>query len=354
MTASGQIAVSRLSTADEAAWDRFIGSHEIGSVYHLTSWRAVLLETFPLEAHYLCAKDGSEITGVLPLMLQSGWILGRRFCATPFCTYGGICASRHQVIDALLKTAAQMAAKRGARMLELRNAVPCDLPVDVPGEWRVDGRKITTVLHLDGSPAQLLARLPENRRRNVRAAHKEGLCFEIANESRLGDFYRLYSTTMRDLGTPVYPRRFFEIIFKRIPQFFFLGVVTKAGRAVAAGLFSKWRDKVENLLLGRDRAYGSAAPSSLLYWGAIEYAATNGCVLFDFGRSSRGSGTHEFKKRFGGEDVDLPWISFVPTGRRPPEMDRDARRYRLFVRLWRHLPIPIANRLGPMISGSLY
>ena len=46
-------------------------------------------------------------------------------------------------------------------------------------------------------------------RNQVRKAQKEGLVVQEGGEELVDDFYSVFSRNMRDLGTPVYPKRLF-------------------------------------------------------------------------------------------------------------------------------------------------
>jgi hypothetical protein len=77
-----------------------------------------------------------------------------------------------------------------------------------------------------------------------------------------------------------------------------------------------------------------------------------GVRVFNFGRSSPGGSTHRFKQQWGGADVRLPWPSWSrDAGVGVPSPDRPL--YRLAVETWRHLPLAVANRIGPTLARLL-
>src|SRR5690606_22596619 len=92
-----------------------------------------------------------------------------------------------------------------------------------------------------------------------------------------------------------------------------------------------------------------------LYWEVLSAVMARGCVSFDFGRSTAGSGTYKFKRQWGAEPVQLYWHRWERKGN-PSKEPKPATQGRLMqhaARVWRHLPLPAANLLGPLISPSL-
>jgi serine/alanine adding enzyme len=91
----------------------------------------------------------------------------------------------------------------------------------------------------------------------------------------------------------------------------------------------------------------------LLYWAMLEGACRLGATCFDFGRSTRDSGTHKFKKQWGAEDVPLHWHYLLAEGQDPPGILPDSPKYQSAVACWKKLPVWIACAIGPRIIGKL-
>jgi hypothetical protein len=89
----------------------------------------------------------------------------------------------------------------------------------------------------------------------------------------------------------------------------------------------------------------------LLYWETMRAACEEGFRTFDFGRSSRGSGTYRFKRQWGAQEEPLYWYT-IPSVRRPgapPRADRAA----FLAASWRRLPLAVTRSLGPHIRKYL-
>jgi FemAB-related protein (PEP-CTERM system-associated) len=104
---------------------------------------------------------------------------------------------------------------------------------------------------------------------------------------------------------------------------------------------------------GDDEAARDLAANDFKYWELMRRATERGCRVFDYGRSKRGTGSFDFKKNWGFEPQPLAYEYALLRGDRVPENNPLNPKYRAFIALWRRLPIPIANRVGPYIVRSL-
>jgi FemAB-related protein (PEP-CTERM system-associated) len=263
----------------------------------------------------------------------------------PFLNDGGPVGSQ-AARSALAEAAAREARELGVDLLELRSRHP------VPGNLRTAHRKITVLLELPDSPKILWEEgLKAKVRSQVRRPMKEGMEARFGTDC-LDGFYRVFSRTMRDLGTPVLPRRFFETVAEELAGQVVFCTVGLSGEPVAAGCGFLWRNEVEITWAGSLREFNRMAPNMLLYWAFMEEAIGRGADTFNFGRCTPGSGTHRFKRQWGGEDRALPWAQWSPgsvTGTPTPT----GTKYRLATSVWKRIPLNVANRVGPFLSRSL-
>ena len=82
-------------------------------------------------------------------------------------------------------------------------------------------------------------------------------------------------------------------------------------------------------------------------------AAARGVRLFDYGRSKRDTGSYAFKKHWGFEPQPLHYEYLLVRGKRVPEVNPLNPKYRLLINLWRRLPLPLANLIGPHVVKNL-
>jgi hypothetical protein len=123
--------------------------------------------------------------------------------------------------------------------------------------------------------------------------------------------------------------------------------------AVASGLITCFRNTLElpwSATLPESRKKYSAV---FLYWTLLEWAISNGFRRVDFGRCTKGSGVYEFKRHWNSEERALHWYYWLASGSQVPELRPDNPRFRLATRIWKHLPVAVANLLGPKIVRSI-
>jgi serine/alanine adding enzyme len=199
----------------------------------------------------------------------------------------------------------------------------------------------------------MLRNLPHKVRSDVRKAMQSGFTAELLGEEALDDFYRIFAINMRELGTPVYSKRFFHEILKAFPSVTHICLVRLGGKPVAASFLMGYRDVIEAGWSASLYEYLRLKPNMFLYWSIFCLAGQKGYRVFDFGRSSVGSGTHRFKLQWGSQEVLLYWAYWLPEGAAPPELNPQNPRYRLAIKVWSRLPVGVTKILGPPIAKCL-
>lgn len=344
--------VIRVAPADPR-WDAFVRAHGDSSFCHLSGWGEIVENVFGRQFMGLAAVDGDGLLhGVLPLVRVKAPFLGHSLLSMPYLNYGGPIGSS-QAVGALVDAARQEADDSGAGRLQLRCRAP------IPGGLSVMEHKILVLLDLPDDAGALWQAFPSKLRSQIRKPEKAGMRIEFG-AAHVGAFYDVFSRNMRDLGTPVYSRRFFEMIARTFDESIF-GAVYVGDRPVAAGCGFLWRGEFEMTWASSNRDFNSAAPNMLLYWGFMRELIGRRARTFNFGRSTPDGGTHRFKKQWGGEDAPLPWV----------EWDRDALHrdalnqgpdtsssgpapiFKLASAVWQRMPLPMANLIGPPLAARL-
>jgi FemAB-related protein (PEP-CTERM system-associated) len=283
---------------------------------------------------------------MLPLVSFRSALFGRFIVSLPFVNYGGVLASDDSSAHALVARAASIAKEEGARHVELRHRAR-RFEALTPKE-----HKVSMLLPLRTSTEETWQALDRKVRNQVRKAEKSGLVAESGGVERLADFYGVYARNMRDLGTPVYAREFFEQVLRVFPERSTLVIVRHQGLAVAAALTWRWRDTVEVPWASSLRSYNSMSPNNLLYWTIIRQAITAGARVLDFGRSTPNEGTFHFKRQWGAEPLPLCW-EYDLLGGPMPNLVPKNQKFQLAIAAWRRLPLIVANTIGPRIVRSI-
>ncbi len=298
------------------------------------------------EALYLVAADDAQAWhGVLPLVRVRS-VLGHFLISVPFLNDGGPIGDG-DAKRALTAYAVAEAERSGASLLELRSRHDLDGPVVS------SNRKITVMLTLPETVDALWDKTFKAKLRSqIRRPSKEGMTSRTGAD-QLPAFYRVFARNMRDLGTPVLPRAFFERILGVFGErVIFSAVYAADGTAAAASCSLMWRDEVEIVWASSLREFNKFSPNMLLYASLMEESIRRQAHVFNFGRCTPGGATHKFKLQWGGHDVPLPWPTWSRSGdSSPPSPDRPV--FRLATALWSRLPMAVANRLGPVLARQL-
>jgi serine/alanine adding enzyme len=330
-----------------ADWDQFVLPRRDASGYHQWAWRRVFEHAFGHEAVYLAAREHGRIVGVLPLVMFRSRLFGKFAVSLPFVNYGGVCADDHEVAQTLVANASALAEKRGLAHVELRH-IERQLP-DLPARTH----KVTMRLPLGDDVTRTWEGLDRKVRNQVRKAEKSGLTFRRGGAELLDRFYEVFAVNMRDLGTPVYSRRFFEEVVKNFPSTATVCLVDHGDRTVAGAIALSHRDGLEVPWASSLREYRSQCPNNLLYWKIIEFGIESRRTSLDFGRSTPDEGTYHFKEQWGARPEPLYWEYAMQGGRELPNLSPSNPKYRAAINLWTRLPLQVTNFLGPHIVRSI-
>lgn len=323
-------------------WDAFVRSQQGWTHFHRYGWKRVIERVFGHDTQYACARcPNGELAGVLPLVRVRSFVFGDYLVSMPFLNYGGPLGEDEAVAE-LSRWARDRARKDGVELLELRSRRPLNTDLE-PSH-----RKIAVLLDLpDGDPELLWDDLKSKVRSQVRRPRKEGIDVHFGHD-QIAPFFEVFSTHMRNLGTPTQPRELFETIAGEFGDDVWVGCAYHDGKPVACGYGLQWMDEFEMTWASDLFEYRKMAPNMLLYWKFMERCIEDGLSVFNFGRCTPGSGTHRFKQQWGTRDQKLWWYQYAENGADATPSPEDDR-WSWGPRVWRKLPMPVANALGPMI-----
>jgi FemAB-related protein (PEP-CTERM system-associated) len=225
------------------------------------------------------------------------------------------------------------------------------MEIDLPVPAMQD--KVSLVLPLPADPHCLWQQLGAKVRNQVRKAERSGLTVESGGAEKLNDFYDIFAVNMRDLGSPVHARGFFQAIFEVWADQARVFVVRKDRQPIGGLIALAFKHSLVVPWASSLRQYFSLCPNMLLYWETLRAACTEGFRHFDFGRSSRHVSTYRFKRQWGAVEEPLYWytIPLAPNhSRRFSSVDKNSASY---AQLWQHLPLGITRWLGPHIRKYL-
>ena len=331
-----------LEEADGSAWQEFVCSRPQCGLYHDLGWKDVIEASYGHRVPYLLTKRNNKITGILPLALVRSRFFGNSLTSLPFLDFCGLAADDEQSQLSLLKKAEELGQKFGVDYIELRQREPTS------GNFRTSTQKVLMTLELGSNEDELWNRLSSERRNRVRRAIKSGLSVEISESSMLPVFYDIWTRNMRDLGSPPHSQKFFERVLENFEGRCAILLVRLEKRYVGSALALFSKDTFTLPWVSSLREYFRLYPNNLLYWDAMRFAIQRGVCVFDFGRSTQGSGTYEFKSRWGAVATPLYWQFLQIKGRQVKTVS-DASKFQLAVKVWRRLPISVTRMIGPAV-----
>jgi FemAB-related protein (PEP-CTERM system-associated) len=335
---------------EPAIWDAYIDRAPGALIYHRWVWRELVQETFGHEAFYLAASSDGVIVGVLPLFLIKSRLFGRTLVSVPFSTYGGLLADNSEAAQTLLAGARDVAREYGARHVELRQVNSLEVEHSA---WSDLTPKVLVEVPLPKTAKEFWASLSTGMRNKIRGAEKQGLRSEEGGIQAIDVFYRLFATNMRNLGTPVYPKAWFENLARRLGEKMCFLSVWDGRQPVGAGMVIRDRNGVEWPWSATLPEFRRKYSSVYLHWKLFEWAINNGYSRVDLGRCTPDSGTHIFKRHWPSEERPVHWYYWLAVGASAPRMGADNPRFRVATEIWKRIPLFVANSLGPRIVRSI-
>ncbi len=336
---------------DAAAWDAYIAAQPHATPFHSRAWCEAITKATGHKCYLLAARDaGGAITGLLPLHHIRSPLFGQALVASGFAVDGGLLADNEAAADALAEAATALAGSLGVPSVELRGGAR-------PGGdgWhREDGVYAGFARDLAADDDAELLVIPRKQRAEVRKALESGLTVTTGRDAvERRDHYRIYATSVRNLGTPVFPRQLFDEILDAFGDGADILTVRANGVPVASVLSLYWRGTVMPYWGGGTADARRLRANELMYFALMRHARAKAFTRFDFGRSKIGTGPFAYKKNWGFEPRPLVYARWLAPGERPRDTNPNSAKYRLQVDLWKKLPLWAANRIGPLIARGL-
>ena len=339
----------KIVTCDDgmgAAWNAYVDGNARARLYHRFDWRRVNEASFGHRAAYLAAMDEGRIVGIFPIVRVKSQLFGNIACSLPFVNYGGPCGDSDAIEQALVSAARPITDGWGVDYLEIRTRRQLDgLPTSE--------HKVSMTLDLNPDPEVLFKKFTSAHRQDIRGGYKKGLTVKIGGRELLGDFYAVLSESWRDMGTPIYSRRYLDMVAATFPEYTRLCVVYAGEEPAAASLDMLAGDTAEGLWLGSRGKFRRQYAGYVLYWELIKNACERGLTRFHLGRSTVQSGGEVFKKKWNAYAVPLYWQYVLRTRRDIPQLNVMNPKYKLAIKAWQKLPVPVTQFIGPMIARSI-
>jgi FemAB-related protein (PEP-CTERM system-associated) len=342
--------VEELGPHAGAEWDEYVQKHPAGNCYHLRAWAQVAARAYGQRAPYLTAREraGGPIRGALPLF-QIRNAVGRYLTSAMFGGYGAILADGPGARGALLGAAIGLAHRERARHLTLKVLDEPGCPV---GFSRQELGEVA-ILSLAGTEEELLKRCHGNVRRGIRKAQENGLVCGFGPQ-QLPHFYDVLAENYHRKGTPIYGIALMRELCAAFPGQTEILALWKDRRPISGALVLYHKHTAYVPFCSSRREHFKLFPNYLIYWEVMKRARERGMRWLDFGHSPAGSSSLDFKRRFGAERRPQPQLVYRPDGKTAAPLRAEDPVPRLAIALWKRLPRPVADWLGPWVIGHFW
>lgn len=317
-----------------------------GTPFHRPAWLRAVEQGTGQRGLGLVAEKRGLLTGWLPLTEVNSPLFPRALVSSGFAVGGGPLAERGATAVRLCAAAEELSVRRACASVELRGG-------EAPASWatRTDSHANFAAPLAADDEAQLLA-IPRKQRAEVRKGLERD--FEISvgkSEADRAAHHAVYAESVRNLGTPVFPRALFDAVLHALDADIL--TLRLAGEPIASVLTIYHNGAAMPYWGGGTFAARATRANERMYYELMRHARARGFDIFDFGRSKTGSGAYAYKKNWGFEPQPLGYATWTAAGTTARDVDPTSEAYSAKIALWKRLPLPVANRLGPLIARGL-
>lgn len=346
--ARDKIALADLRDPRETARiERFV-AEQGGTPFHRPAWLRAVEQGTGQRALGLVAELRGEVTGWLPLTEVRSPLFPPALVSSGFGVAGGPLADSPTVANRLCSAATELAARLACCSVEIRGG-------GLPDGWSLCAGKhaiFSAPLAADDE-AQLLS-IPKRQRADVRKGLERPFVLKAGiSAAERAAHYACYAASVRNLGTPVFPRALFGAVLDAFGEDADIMTLSLDGAPIASVLTIYHQGVAMPYWGGGTLAARASKANERLYYELMRHARRRGCHSFDFGRSKVGSGAYAYKKNWGFEPRPLHYATWEACPHAGRNVDPTSEAYSTRIALWKRLPLPLANRLGPLIARGL-
>jgi FemAB-related protein (PEP-CTERM system-associated) len=333
--------------AEVIDWPDFVEQNPHALPSHHPAWVALIEKSFGHQSLLVCARDSrGQLLGGAPVTVMSSPLFGKFAVSMPYLNYGGIVCEYFDICCALMDRLRELRAELGWKHVEIRSIHPGlgDHP---------STKKASMILQLPSTEAALDKMLGSK----VRAQYKKAEAFlpecKVGGMELLDDFYRVFAHNMRDLGTPVYGKQWFSNVLQHPGLNAFVLVIYVNKKPVSCAFLVNHGRLMEIPWASTVKSANRYNANMWMYRQVLAFAIDQGCQYFDFGRSTLDAGTFKFKKQWGAEPCQNYWYCLLPENAAKPELNPDNPKLKLFIALWKFMPVWLTKIIGPAVIRGI-
>ncbi len=339
------INICRWTGSDASAWNQYADDSIDSTFFHLAEWRDIFQRVLGHRAYYLYAESNGNIVGIFPLVYVKSRLFGSALISVPFGVYGGCLADDNETYSALTKYAVNLGSELNVDYVEVRERVDTGL------DWQSKDLYVTFRKTLLPTVDENFKAIPRKQRAMVRKAIDYGLTSTW--DSNIDRFFAMYSESVRNLGTPVLSKSYYQALLDTFADKCSILTVLNDGVPVSSVMNFYYKDQVLPFYGGGTAGARVCKANDFMYWELMRLSVEQNIKVFDFGRSKNGAGSFRFKKHWGFEPEPLNYKFRLINSQEIPNLSPVNPKYQLAVNVWKKLPLPISRFIGPIVAKNL-
>jgi len=328
-----------------------LGQRRFGSVpsfYHSAQWLSALENSYKNKLLLVAVNENGKLLNTMPVFLIKSKLFGNKIVSLPYCEYGGPTIADRKSFDRMLKEVEQLGEKHNVDYVEIRSPnEKLESTIKANGFVR-KFNYCTFVLDLKKPLDKMWRSFDKKVRNSVRKAEKNNV--KVVDELDVDTFYKLHSKTMKKLGSPQHPKKLFKNLVRFCKPNVKIVFAKYNNKKIAASFFFLYNKKIYYWKNASDEKFLHLRPNDLILYKTIEWGQKNGYKFLDMGRTTEGTGTYLFKRRWGGKKVELK--DFYKLRKKIELADVHSKKYELFISLWKKIPSFVTNIAGPHVRRN--
>ena len=335
-----------MDAPDVRAWDDYVDRHACGTVFHTSRWQDILVRSYRRPHYHIALEEEGAWRGIVSLYRVRSLGGKKDLYSLHFTAYGGMLADDTRASGHLCAIVKDIAVREKAGMVHLRNTQSSGL--DLPGT----DQHVHFAKPLPATEQACLESIPRKSRATVRKAMTNfGLGYEISRDVDL--LWHLHAVNLKRLGTPVFPREFFNRIMEAMGPDADILFVKYQGQAVCGVMNFYYKDVCNPYFSGSLGRYNHTGANNYMYYALMCHALKRGSRHFDFGKSRKDSGSYDFKVNMGFEPRTLPFQFLYNTRQEKPNFNPSNPKLALFLKAWSAQPLWTSKLLGSFLNRFL-
>jgi len=316
----------------------------------LDSWSQLVEKIYGYRTYRFEAVKDNETVGILALTHIRHPVFGNYLATSPFGSFGGFAFSAVNARDALLQEAHALADELTVEYVVVRFIEDGNSP---PAPWIQNPVYATYLIDLPSNPDDLMKNLGSQHRKHTRQSLRKGFNIQFGHLDLLDESYKALVQSMHELGSPYHSKKYLREMATLLgDQLEFVVIRDALGSLAGSAVLVYHGNTASNLHANIFQAYRSEYAGECLYWTILEHYCNKGMKVCDMGRSLNDSGNETFKLKWRPRKVPLAYWYNLRKGDHLPGLNQKNPKFQFAIQMWKLLPAPIVQLLGPsMIRG---